>query len=104
MSVQHAIWKIGARPTPLVSAALVSADGFLVLGRRSDRVAVNSGMIHPIGGMVEMSESAAPDPFAAVLKELAQEAALPADQTVKVEILEPNGDRRIVSVRPPVKE
>jgi hypothetical protein len=70
-----------------VSAVLVTADGFLVMGRRSEAVVVHSGMIHPIGGMVELHGSAAADPFAAMEQELGQELALPAGQIAKIACL-----------------
>lgn len=70
-----------------VSAALVSSDGFIIMGRRSDRVAVHGGMIHPIGGMVGLNGCAAPDPFAAVLSEIVEETALPAERAEKITCL-----------------
>ena len=55
-----------------VSAAVVTGDGFLLLGRRSDAVAFHKGMIHPIGGMVEppTAPATAPSPFGSMLREL----------------------------------
>lgn len=61
-----------------VSANLATADGFLLLGRRSQRVLRYAGRIHPVGGMVEPGggDPPAPDVFAAVGSEIAQETGL----------------------------
>jgi len=64
-----------------VSAAVVTSDGYVLLGRRSNKVFSNSGLIHPVGGIVEPSAEAGriPDPFQAMTDELCQELALPAE-------------------------
>lgn len=64
-----------------VSAAIVSADGFILLGRRSDRVAVYPGRIHPIGGIMDYDDGqpAVPDPFEVMLREVGEETGLPRD-------------------------
>jgi len=72
-----------------VSPALETADGWLLLGRRNDRVAYYPNRVHPFAGSLEPSDagtSAAPDLFAAVRRELNEELALtPADiQTVRM--------------------
>ncbi|MFW6132310.1 MAG: hypothetical protein ACOC8F_00325 [Planctomycetota bacterium] len=61
-----------------VSAALTTAEGFLVLGRRSRRVMQYAGRIHPVGGLVEpgAEASALPDPFLTMRAELEEELAL----------------------------
>jgi hypothetical protein len=61
-----------------VSAAPVTADGFILLGRRSQRVLYHAGRIHPIGGMVEPAEQGPPDPFASMLAEIVEETNVPA--------------------------
>ncbi len=60
-----------------VSAVVISGDGFILLGRRSDRVTWHGGMIHPVGGMVELRATGRPpNLFDAVLDELHQELGL----------------------------
>ncbi len=63
-----------------VSAALQTADNFLLLGRRSEHVYYHPGRIHPIGGVVEPPEAAnrTPCPFDSMTEELEQELALAA--------------------------
>jgi 8-oxo-dGTP pyrophosphatase MutT (NUDIX family) len=63
-----------------VSAAVVTSDGYVLLGRRSDKVFSNPGLVHPVGGTVEPPAEAGriPDPFQAMTDELYQELALPA--------------------------
>lgn len=67
-----------------VSAAVIASDGFIVLGRRSDQVAWHGGMVHPIGGIVELDDAGRPpDPFDAILTELRDETgAAPRGQPV----------------------
>lgn len=61
-----------------VSPALETADGYLLLGRRNDSVAYYPGRIHPFAGSLEPTDgaAAAPDPFAAVRRELAEELSM----------------------------
>ncbi len=61
-----------------VSAAVVTDDGFLLLGRRSRQVALYAERIHPIGGIVEPPEppGTPPDPFMAMAKEIEEELGL----------------------------
>ena len=63
-----------------VSAAAVTADGYLLLGLRSQKVACYPGRIHPISGTVAPVAGRGPDPFAAILYELSQEAQIPAQK------------------------
>lgn len=66
-----------ANPVGL-SAALISADGFLLLGRRSDTVAYYPHRTHPFAGTLEPSDQ--PDVFKEVQRELSEELGLsPAD-------------------------
>ncbi|HAU37709.1 MAG TPA: hypothetical protein DCX07_08330 [Phycisphaerales bacterium] len=62
-----------------VSAALATNDGFLIFGRRSERVSHHAGRIHPLGGMVEPPASSreTPDPLSDMLNELREETNLP---------------------------
>jgi hypothetical protein len=64
-----------------VSAAVVTSDGYVLLGRRSNKVFSNAGLVHPVGGTVEPPIEAGkiPDPFQAMTDELHQELALPAE-------------------------
>jgi 8-oxo-dGTP pyrophosphatase MutT (NUDIX family) len=67
-----------------VSAAVLTADGFLLLGRRSEAVAWHAGRLHPIGGMVQPAgRRIAPDPFAAMMRELEEETAIAAEHVVQ---------------------
>jgi 8-oxo-dGTP pyrophosphatase MutT (NUDIX family) len=59
-----------------VSAALETADGFLMLGRRNAAVAYYPNRVHPFAGSLEAEESA--DIFAAVRRELSEELSLSA--------------------------
>jgi 8-oxo-dGTP pyrophosphatase MutT (NUDIX family) len=64
-----------AMANPLgMSAALISADGFLVMGRRNERVAYYPGRIHPFAGSVEPEDAL--DVFGAVTRELKEELGL----------------------------
>ena len=54
-----------------VSPALLSRDGYLMLGRRNDAVAYYPGRIHPFSGSLEPYEPL--DIFAEVRRELAEE-------------------------------
>ncbi len=73
----HLVHTAGAEvlANPLgVSAAVITADGFVVLGRRSDQVTCQERMIHPVGGLMEVDDTGAPPhPFDAVLAELREE-------------------------------
>lgn len=57
-----------------VSPALETADGFLLLGRRSGAVAYYPDRVHPFAGALEPSDAG--DVFAAVTRELREELAL----------------------------
>ena len=56
-----------------VSPALLTADGYLMLGRRNASVAYYPGRVHPFAGSLEPTD---PDVFAAVRRELAEELSL----------------------------
>lgn len=57
-----------------VSPALLTADGFLLLGRRNTSVAYYPGRIHPFAGAMDPRDKA--DVFAAVRRELMEELQL----------------------------
>jgi hypothetical protein len=59
-----------------VSAALISADSYVLLGRRSHEVAFHGGRLHPLGGIVEIESDGKVDPFEAIESELVEEAAI----------------------------
>jgi len=89
----------GVMANPLgVSAALTSRDGFLLLGRRSDRVIYHARRIHPVGGLVEPNAraDAAPDPVATMLQELREETNVPAERVLQNECLGLVRDKHIV--------
>jgi 8-oxo-dGTP pyrophosphatase MutT (NUDIX family) len=64
-----------------VSAALVSHDGYVILGRRSQKVYFNAGQVHPVGGTVDPPDKAGkvPDPFDSMADEIREELGLPAE-------------------------
>ena len=62
-----------------VSPALLTADGYLMLGRRSPRLAYYPGRVHPFAGAMEPTDA---DPFAAVRRELAEELAMADGEVV----------------------
>jgi len=64
-----------AMANPLgISVALISADGFLAMGRRNERVAYYPGRIHPFAGALEPEDGL--DVFKAVERELKEELGL----------------------------
>jgi 8-oxo-dGTP pyrophosphatase MutT (NUDIX family) len=56
-----------------VSPALLTADGYLMMGRRNGSVAYYPSRIHPFAGALDPADA---DPFAAVRRELREELAL----------------------------
>ena len=67
-----------ANPVGL-SAALVTEDGFLVLGRRNASVAYYPNRIHPFAGALEAGADDMTDVFEDMLRELDEELSLPRD-------------------------
>jgi 8-oxo-dGTP pyrophosphatase MutT (NUDIX family) len=55
-----------------VSPALLTADGFLMMGRRNASVAYYPDRVHPFAGALDPTDA---DPFAAIRRELAEELA-----------------------------
>ena len=71
-----------------VSAAIISADGFLLLGRRSTRVMQYPERLHPIAGSVEPDPSGAPpDPFQSMLDEFTEETGIAPDSVSEIALL-----------------
>lgn len=78
----HPEWATDGDRRPLAdplgtSAAILSADGRLVLGVRSPRVALYPGHVHPFGGTLD--PEACTDPCAEMRRELAEELGLGSD-------------------------
>ena len=57
------------------SSIVLTSDGFLVLGRRSDRVTLHAGYLHTFGGMLEAADRRADgyDVFGGVRREVIEE-------------------------------
>ena len=71
-----------------VSAAIISADGFLLLGRRSTHVMQYPERIHPVGGTVEpRPDDGVPDPFSSMLEEFVEETGIGADAVEEITLL-----------------
>ena len=69
-----------------VSAAVTTADGFMLLGQRSPQVTQYAGRLHPVGGglMPSPDADAPPDPFATILSELHEEVAIDAERLTEL--------------------
>ena len=81
-----------------VSAAIVSSDGFLLLGRRSRLVFTHGGRLHPIAGIVQPPDVAGnlPNPFQAIAEEIEEELGLPGEALRLSECLGMIRDKQIV--------
>jgi 8-oxo-dGTP pyrophosphatase MutT (NUDIX family) len=82
-------WRRFANPVG-TTALIVSADGYIVLGRRSERVAYHGGYLHTIGGALEARDCADPehiDAFAAVLRELSEEVKITDAEVTSIECI-----------------
>lgn len=78
------------------SAILLSCDGFLVFGRRSQRVALYPGFVHPFGGTLEPpAAGAAIDPLAEMRRELLEEAGIQSDDIADLRIIAVMEDRHL---------
>lgn len=60
-----------------VSPALVTADGYMLLGRRTSSVAYHPNRVHPFAGCMEPGDA---DPFASIYRELQEELSLAATE------------------------
>ena len=80
-----------------VSAAVVTSDQYILMGRRSQKVAFHANRIHPIGGMVEPSTpGTVPNPFQTMRNELMEEINVPADHIKQLVCLGLVRDKHIV--------
>jgi ADP-ribose pyrophosphatase YjhB (NUDIX family) len=68
-----------------VSAGLISADGFLLMGRRNHRVAYYPHMLHPFAGSLEVRPDI--NLFDDVRRELREELSLSADELSSIELI-----------------
>jgi 8-oxo-dGTP pyrophosphatase MutT (NUDIX family) len=73
--------QILANPIGL-STALISSDGFLMLGRRNGRVAYYPNRVHPFAGCLEPSENL--DVFDDALRELKEELSLQRQDNAEI--------------------
>jgi hypothetical protein len=81
-----------------VSGCVVTRDGFLLLGMRSQQVAYHPGRIHPFGGVVEPTDDpdCPPNPFETMTAELAEETALDVETIKHMSCLGLVRDKHIV--------
>jgi 8-oxo-dGTP pyrophosphatase MutT (NUDIX family) len=77
-----------------MSAAVRTADGQLVMGRRNDRVAYYPNRIHPFAGSLEPVD--VPDIFAGIRRELAEELNLDANDLCDLQMLAIIEDQRLL--------
>jgi 8-oxo-dGTP pyrophosphatase MutT (NUDIX family) len=78
-----------------VSPALLTADGFLMMGRRNASVAYYPNRVHPFAGALDPTDA---DPFAAVRRELKEELGLADTDVADVRC---TGIAEDVSIRQP---
>lgn len=70
------------------TATILTADGMICYGRRSQRVAFHAGHVHTFGGALEMNDRAADgsvDVFGSLRRELREELALTSDDIAAIE-------------------
>lgn len=78
------------------SVALLSSDGMLVFGRRSQRVALYPGFAHPFGGTMEPSTDGTPlDILGEMRRELTEEAGLAAQDLLDLRVIALIEDRHL---------
>jgi 8-oxo-dGTP pyrophosphatase MutT (NUDIX family) len=78
-----------------VSPALLTADNFLMMGRRNASVAYYPDRIHPFAGALDPDDS---DPFAAVRRELREELAFTDEDIAEIHL---TGIAEDLSIRQP---
>ncbi|MBI4716646.1 MAG: hypothetical protein HY763_02485 [Planctomycetes bacterium] len=81
-----------------VSAAAITSDGYMALGRRAARVAFYPGYVHPFGGMLEPADAAgagAYDVFVCAARELAEELGVARGDIREMHLAGLVRDRRI---------
>ena len=76
-----------------VSAGLLSADGFLIFGRRNGSVAYYPHKLHPFAGSLEVREQI--NLFDDCRRELREEIGLRPEQIVRIELIGIVEDRRL---------
>lgn len=79
-------WELFSNPIG-TSATLMTADGWILLGRRNDRVAWHAGYVHNFGGGLEAGERRADgsiDGFESIQRELREELALRPEDTTRM--------------------
>lgn len=79
-------WDLYSNPIG-ISATVITSDGWLLFGRRSQRVACNPGDLHTFGGAIEVGEredSGEFDAFASIRRELLEELRLTADDLTEL--------------------
>lgn len=69
------------------SAIVITKDGGLLMGRRSNRVAYHAGYLHTIGGMLEKEDRVDDEyeAFAAIKREIREELKLTDDEITEVQ-------------------
>jgi 8-oxo-dGTP pyrophosphatase MutT (NUDIX family) len=75
-------WESFANPVG-TTATLTTADGWIVYGRRSDKVAYHASHVHTFGGSLEVADRGDDghiDAFGSVRRELEEELGLAADE------------------------
>jgi len=78
------------------SVALRSADGQLVFGRRSQRVALYPGFAHPFGGTMEPTSDGTPiDVLGEMRRELAEEAGITGADLIDLRVIALVEDRHL---------
>jgi 8-oxo-dGTP pyrophosphatase MutT (NUDIX family) len=80
-----------------VSPALITADGWLMMGRRNASVAYYPDRVHPFAGALDPADD---DPFAAIRRELAEELAF-GDADIAPNGMYCTGIAEDVSIRQP---
>lgn len=69
-----------------ISVTLITRDGYLVYGRRSDRVACHAGFLHTFGGMLEAADrdENGYDIFGSAVRELHEETGIKQDEITDI--------------------
>jgi len=70
-----------------ISSIVVTADGYIALGRRNESVAFHTGFLHTFGGLVDPSDRTkhgTVDLFGAATRELCEELNITVDEIAKI--------------------
>jgi 8-oxo-dGTP pyrophosphatase MutT (NUDIX family) len=81
------------------SAVIVTSDGWLIFGRRNDRVAFHAGYLHTIGGILESADrtdDGGNDVFGAMRREVREELLVTDDEIAGTTCIGMVRDRQIV--------